>query len=135
MSDTKFQATIRGWGDKAQQHRAALLLTMTDTRRASLIQNEKHILLIPRKWWPKKTHPTTTGARLVVHDIRRTNFQECRACEKKIGGDLDKDTKAAHNRDCIVCKALNEANTRPKKKQGPAQKARKIKKKKLEGKK
>ena len=66
MSDTKFQATIRGWGDKAQQHRAALLLTMTDSRRAALMQKEKHILLIPREWWSKKTHSLAPHRRPIL---------------------------------------------------------------------
>ncbi len=48
---------------------------------------------------------------------------------------MDKDTKTAHNRDCTGCKALNETNTHPKKKQGPAQIVRKIQKRNPKGKK
>ena len=58
------------------------------------------------------------------------SFQECGTCERRIGDDLDKDTRTDHNRDYTDCKALNETNTRPKKKQGPVQIVRKVKKKK-----
>jgi hypothetical protein len=38
LTDTRFQATIRGWGNKAQQHRAASLLAMTDDRMIAVLQ-------------------------------------------------------------------------------------------------
>ena len=60
-------------------------------------------------------------------------FQECGTCERRIGGDLDKDTRTDHSRDCTDCKELNEVNTHPKKKQGPDQIVRKVKKKKPKG--
>ena len=101
LSDTKFQSTIRGWDDKAQQHRATLLLTMTNSRRTALIQKEKHILLIPREWWPKKIYTLTPQESGWWYTISgETSFHECGTCEKRIGGDLHKDTKPDHSRDC-----------------------------------
>ena len=61
------------------------------------------------------------------------SFQECGTCSKRIGDDLDKDTKTTHSRDCKGWKVLNEANPLPKKKQGPDQTVRKGKKKKPKG--
>jgi hypothetical protein len=51
------------------------------------------------------------------------SFQECGTCSKRIGDDLDKDTKTTHSRECKDYKTLNEANTHP----SPAQIVRMVK--------
>ena len=50
LSDTKFQSTIRGWGDKAQQRHTVSLLVMTDVRRVVTINT-----LPKKKRGPVKT--------------------------------------------------------------------------------
>ena len=43
-------------GDKPQQNRAVPLLAMTDDRMIATLQKDRHIKLVPRSWWPEKTH-------------------------------------------------------------------------------
>ena len=43
LTDLKFQATIRGWGDKAQQYLSVSLLSMQEARMVAVLQKEKHI--------------------------------------------------------------------------------------------
>jgi hypothetical protein len=49
------------------------------------------------------------------------SFQECGTYSKRIGDDLDEETKTTHSRECKDYKSLIETNTLPKKKRGPVQ--------------
>jgi hypothetical protein len=92
------------------------------------IQKEKHIKLVPRKWWPEKTHtlaPQEPGWWYTISEEVR--FQECGICLKRIASDLDEETRAAQSKECKGCKALSEANSSPRKKRGPANSAKKRK--------
>ena len=56
LTSARFKTTIRGWGNKTHQLHALSLLTMKKDRMVAKLQEERHIMLIPRKWCPEKTH-------------------------------------------------------------------------------
>ena len=116
----KFNATVRGWGNNNHQHRASSLLAMQEEKRMAKILGEQHILLIPKEWWPNKTHtlePQEPGWWYVVSEV--TQFRECGICPKRIGKDLDKATLKAHGKECLGCQKILGMAKKSRKKRVP----------------
>ena len=69
---------------------------MTDEQMTTALQKNMDIILVPRSWWPGAGHtlePQEMGWWYTISNA--TIFQECNACHKRRGDDLDKGTKTA----------------------------------------
>ncbi len=84
----RFRALVRGWSNKNQQARARTLLALSDHKMAKALRHKQDIILIPRQWWSASQDtlgPEEPGWWCTVSDV--IYFQECRACEKRLGKD------------------------------------------------